>query len=463
MPIPTAFRAALLAQVACGNQQLKEFLEGEIDFIWDCQDHECMPQIQYLFTQLGLIEAAEIFSRNQVDTFNQVAQSRMQEKFNSFATRRMDSERDSNSKSCLWATATSAQYFNRDSQDWAVGYSESIAHRTADRAENGYDKSCRHTTGHGFHFNRVETQHIGLSGEAHGPGDGTETGTIDGNSTRFHGTGPYIGLVGTQWQATPTVVPPFFDVGFPGPLVALSIPDSSEDYCPSPTEEDPDPECQLNNYPSLGQGYHGKFRVSIGVPVVGVVSIEYDQGFNERQYFTCTSAESFRSELRNSRQLASTDGSVIADPNLNQTESHEHSSIVHLVRKYGSSTRRGNDQTDAEETSQGRATGLAHSESERNSTSNGFSQSRSESFSTAHSESHLRKTESATDDSVGKKFGQIADHLSEMWKRTWARVLLLEKQYAAVPYGASMNCNKLRNPCPCPQRVAYATLGRVVG
>lgn len=463
MPIPVAYRAALLAQVACGNQQLKEFLEGEIDFIWDCQDHLCMPQIAYLFTQLGLIEAAQIFSRNQIDTFNQVAASRMHETFTSRATRRMDSERDSNAKTCLWATATSSQYFNRDSQDWAIGYSETINNRTADRLETGYDKSCRHTTGHGFHFSRVETQHLGLSGERHGPGDGTETGTIDGNSSRFHGTGPYLpignGGDGTAWSGGSfPFLPDFGNVSGATPITPAS---SSEQFCPTPTEEDPDPECQLGSFASLGTGIHYKSRQSIAIPLVGTVSIEFDVGQNRRQYFTCTSAESIRTELRNSRNIASTDGSVRADPNINQTESREHSSIVHLVRKYGSSTRKGNDQTDAEETGKGRANGLAHSESERQSTGDGFSQSRSESFATAHSESHLRRTENATDDQIGNKFGQIAQHLSEMWKRSWERLQLLEKQYAAVPLGASMNCNKGRNPCLCAQRVAYVTLGRV--
>lgn len=455
---------ALLAQTTCNDEGLANFLECEIDFLWDIQDDNCNCRLRYLYTLLGLIEAAQIYSRNKVDQMTKTAQSQSDETATSFSVLRGDSERDMSGRECAWSAATSQQFFNRNSQDSSVSFSDSRSQSTAESKSNGYDKSCRHTSGYGFHMSRVETGHFG-----------THTSRTDVNdqheSTTRGGTGPYFPTLGTNWKA-PVVSAPLTEgtviqivTDSPGPLYGEpEQPQSEMDLCPEPTPEFPQGACFTNRYPSMGEGYSGRTEMNVNVQIFGTginIRVAWSEGLNWRQYMHCQSSFTDGTRSNVSSSSDNVTGFTRATEDDNQVYSSEQTDIAHLVRKFGVKIARGTAYTDAQEVSRGRANGIAHSESQRDKQAIGTSQQRAEAETVKFGESHSRKTENATSDQVSVKYSHIGKHLSKLWDRIWKEALALERQFAAVPSIASLNCLK-DNSCRCIARVSWACQGRSV-
>lgn len=454
-------RRALLAQVCCGIPELCNFLDNEIDFLWKCQ-HNCTDRLKYIYTQLGLIEAAQIYSRNKIDTMIQNAESNTQERYTAFNNTRTDAERDSSGKACHWAASTSQQFFNRDSTDNSVGFSDYRLQYTSEFKNNGYDKSCRHTTGHGFHMSRIETFHNRDRGDFRFHSS-TDFSITNGGTSNFVPPKGYV-AIGAGFNGSPDLDPiPFVNEpdisptysSFSFPDGTWSGPNGRNGICPNPI--DGDLFCTQRELPSMGQGFNFRYQFAFTTATLGTINITVQQGENERQYYHCTTSnsDSFRSDTSsvNDRTTGSTD----ASEKDNQTYNSEQTDIFHLVRKYGITIRRGTTDLDAEDKAHGRSDGIAHSESNRNNQGSAHQTSRSEAETVKHSENHLRKTETANDDTVSNKYGQISVHLSKLWDRVWQQYLQLERQLVAVPLANSMDCNLKGDIC-CPVRVSYADL-----
>lgn len=463
MALTPAQRTALLAQTSCGMPELRKFLEGEIDFIELCQDQACFPQLRYYYVQLALIEAAQVFARNKIDTATRTAASELQERYTAFSTRLTDAERTATGRSCAWAAATSAQFFNRDSTDNTVGFSEANSLFTAERLENGYDRSYRTTNGHGSHFSRVIHTLDEKNGERLAPGEGLEISRASRTSATSGGTDSLLPLYHpTVPIVTFSASPPFVtfltpDLGGPLP----NFPGNDEVICTDegfdPPPGETDPSCPRSGFPSMGIGYNRKVNVSISLAAPGFsldIRADIGDGFNVRQYYHCSSSAVRGTSTTTGRDAGLATARTIARPWENFTNSSERSVVVHLVRKEGSSTRRGTQSVDAEETQVARANGLAHSESDRNVKAQAYQQSRAEQLTTQHQESHLTRTETATDDFSSSKFGQIPAQLKQLWDRVWAHITLLERQFAAVPKAAPMACSP-STACCLPLRAPY--------
>lgn len=415
--------------------------------LWLCQDH-CTERMRYIYTQLGLIEAAQIFSRGKIDTMTRVASSNTQERYTAFSNTRTDAERDSAGKTCHWAASTSQQYFNRDSNESSVGFSDYRLLYTSEFKNNGYDKSCRHTTGHGFHMSRVETTHNGNHSDSREHTDFRNT-TTEGGTSRFVPIDGYVVTPVTFTDEVPFVVPP--DIS-PPYVPFQDLPRGSNEICPPPTPEEPDPKCA--DIPSRGQGFNFRFQFAFTSTFLGTVNITWAIGANERQYYHCSKSTSNDFRLDKDRSSDSVIGTTDAAEKDNQTYSSEQTDIAHLVRKYGITIRRGTTDLDAEDKMHGRSDGLAHSESNRDVQGNAYQTSRAESETVRHGEAHLRRTETATDDMVSNKYGQISAHLAKLWDRVWEQLQQLERQFAALPFAGNLSCDVRGSKC-CPARVSY--------
>lgn len=458
MPLTDVLRHALVTQVCCGQPDLCNELAAEIDFIWECQD-ECNDRLRYVYTQLALIEYAQIRVRLQIDTITRNLTHTTTEDYTLTGKRATDGESTATGRSCNWAAATSQQYFNRDSTDDMVSFSERNMQRTAERNETGYDKSCRHTVGHAFTLSHVEHT-IDDDGFSNETSTGNRISTTDG------GTGPFIPLQGLIYDPTPafSLTPPFLTVVGPGPLLPETYPASGQAICPEIDPNDPDPPdaCQRPSYASYGQTYQGRFTITLGAPGIGALKIEWGDGHSYRQYYHCTLSSVRGQAVTSGGGERITNGHTRAFPSQNRSSSREVNNVYHLVRKYGSLIRRGIDTTDAEERQQGYADGISHSESKRDSTGQAYQQRRAESLTVGHSESHLRREEHLTDDEVRRSYGQISEQLAKLWKRTWDNVLILQRQFSAIPVGGAMNCNlNKRLGCACPQRRSYLEICNV--
>jgi hypothetical protein len=258
--------------------------------------------------------------------------------------------------------------------------------------------------------------------------------------------------------------PPFIEAGKPGPICPPPFPFGGElcpDINPIRPEDDID-KCSIiaAGFPSMGYGYSGVFNIKITFSVT-VFSWSVEAGWrlakNERSYFHCsTSIVQGQSEV-DGRRDTENHSETNADPSENFSKSNETSTIIHLVRKYGSSTRRGTDTTDAEERSKGYADGNAHSESERTTKGQAFQQKRAESLTTGDSESHLRRDDNLTDDEVRRAYGQISLQLAQLWKNVWSNLQILQKQFVAIPVGGSMKC--ICEPLGCKCRIKRTQYG----
>jgi hypothetical protein len=452
-------RKALLAQTCCGDAALCDFLSRELDFIYMCQDPQCNAQARYLYTLLGMIEAAQIYSRNRIDTIERRFADNLQERYTAFQERHTDAESTSTGRSCQWSAATSSQFFFRDSTDDLVSFSELDSLHTSERLESGYDRSYRVTTGHGFSFSRVIHTLDDKEGERLAPGEGFELSRSSRASSTNGGTGPLLPIVGTKWNTPITLdtSPPYVHTNLPGPLLTVTPASNSDQVCPPFDPLDPDKDLCRDpklNYPSYGIGYHGKIHFEISVQVIGTGTMQlqwtWEEGANFRQYYHCTSSAVHGTATTNGRDAGLATGRTIALPGDNRTSSRETTSIYHLVRKFGTSTRRGTTNTDAEEVTKGRSKGEAHSESNRDSHGQAFTQRRAESLTTNVSESHERQTEKLTDDEVRRSYGQIGTQLSVLWNLIWDRIQLLERAYVQNFAAGQMCCPTERPGCKCP-------------
>lgn len=458
--------------MCCGIPELCEFLECEIDLLWDCQE-SCQPRIKYIYVQLGLIEAAQIFSRNKIDTMTRKASSQMQEKYTAFSTNKSDAERDASGRSCSWSASTSSQFFNRDSEEQGIGWTDYRHKYKSDMLNNGFDLSCRHTFGYSFHKTRIEGNKTG---------EFTERGNGESNSDSltYGGTDNLIPIFNLKWDEPISRIgeAPFIAINRPIDDLDLFInpPTSGEQVCPPLPDNENDPNdnnipfCRNYNpdgtsnygpYPSAGSGFNGHFRFSIAVPTIGTVSTEWSEGKNQRQYYHCSRSSTDDVHSRTNGSVDTDIGNTDANEDDNQTYSNENSTNLHLVRKYGILTRRAITENDGQEQSEGHGLGRAESESERNAKATAYTQQRAESEAKRHSESHYLRTERANEDMVLIKYGQIGRHLTSLWDRVWTHLRLLERQFASKPYGSKMNCPREAQSC-LPVRRSYQDLKRVI-
>lgn len=440
-------RTILLVQTSCGNKELYKYLESELDFIAECQSLTCTRQLLYYKIQLALIEAAQIFARNHIDTSTRTAFSNMQERYESFSDRKTESERTSTGRTCSWSTSTSAQFSVRDSTDNATGFSETNNLRTSEQVENGYDRGYRYSIGHATHISSTIGRGNMAEGEALGPKQGSESYRMVGSTQVSGGTNPLIPLFGTNWTAGSFDTNfPFFHPDTPGPLVPVTFPPSSEALCNARLHRDdnnePYPSCAVAGYPSYGYGYHGRFEISISLALPGSggglrIQVSYEQGKNERQYYHCGSTATSRGETTNGKLASNTASSVVG---YSRDKSDETSRVYNLIRKNGFGTRRGFDTGDGEDIHVAEAIGSSYANSNRSTKVNGYQQSRAESLTVQNSESHLVRTETARDNARTDKFSQIPNQLAQLWDRVYERIKELERQLAAVPASSKMAC-----------------------
>ena len=438
MPLSDVQKRTLLATSSCGDAVLREYLLGILED--DCVPLACPPQLEYWETLLDLIEAAQLFSRSRIDESRHNASSMAKSTSTTVSTRTSTAENTATGRNCSWQTAVSEQSFSRTSTDDTVAFSESNSQRFAQSKEDGFDKSTRSTVGNGStsfsHHTREER-------------DQREVENINEtySQTTVGGTSPLLPYEGGD------LVPPFIDLDLAPPFFDAPIVDNNPRYnipfgavCPPPDPDDP--RCVRPTIPSIGHGFTRDIKVRVGISVL-VFSITFELGYrdglNERIFYTrfCTSIigdmARRRDDIHTSRfeQLDTDVGT-----------SRETSTQIHLVRRVGSSIRRGTATTDAEERQRGYADGVANNSSERDGTGFGHTQSRREALTTGRSEMVKLATSHSESLDTANKYGQIAQHLAEMHKRILHQIMLLSRQIVATSFGGHMGPVLAAHPYP---------------
>jgi hypothetical protein len=392
-----------------------------------------------------LIEAAQLFSRSQIDTSKHNASHSASSRSTTASNRTSTSENTATGRTCSWQTAVSEQSFSRTSTDDTVAFSESNSRRFAQIKEDGFDKSTRKTVGNGSTSFNHHTRDNSRQRENDLTTDAYSR-TVGGGTANLL---PYEGG---------DLVPPFIDLDLAPPFFDAPITDNNPRYnipfgavCPPPDPNDP--RCVRPTIPSIGHGFSRDIKVHVGItvpiPGIGVAGINFEIGYrdglNERVFYTRFCTNIFRHEDHNAEDLHTSDHTQL---DTDVATSRETSTQLHFVRRVGTSTRRGVATTDAEEQQRGYANGVANNNSQRDGTGFGHTQQRREALTSGRSE-HLRNATSHTESlDTANKYGQIAQHLAELHDRIFEQIKVLMASVVAVPFGGHMGPVLAANPYP---------------
>lgn len=428
---------------------------------------ECIPALVYWEGLISAIEAAQLFSRQQIDESRHLASSLTKGNSGTISSRRTTSERTATGKNCSWQTATSEQSFTRTSNDDAVAFQETNSLRTAETTDHGYDKSSRNTTGSASTATSHHMLDRSADGEALLAGDGTRKHTRSDAESQAGGTSDVL-----PYELN--LIPPVITLQVTPPFITFS--DAGVDYSPRfnipfgglcpPPDPNCDPLvrdcCVRPNIPSMGRNFSYSVRAKVAINIL-VFSAQLDIGFgngiSERMFYTRFCANRVMTDA--------IDGRHASNGQHEQTDndtslSRETTALVHLARRVGTSTRRGTATTDAEDRHTGDAIGVASNNSERDGKGFGHAVGRSESLTVGSSVTNGLTTHHAQALDTASKFGQIASHLAELHDRIMKQIIEITRMVTAVPYGAAMNCAPARRG-PCNRCTSSCNCGGMSG
>ena len=254
------------------------------------------------------------------------------------------------------------------------------------------------------------------------------------------------------------LVPPFIDLDLTPPFFDAPITDNEPRYnipfgavCPPPDPDDP--RCVRPTIPSIGHGFTRAIKVSVGitVPIPGVgaaginFTLGYRDGLNERVFYTrfCTSIEEDMVH-----RVDDVHQSTHEQRDTDIATSRETSTQIHLVRRVGTSIRRGIATTDAEERQRGYADGVAANSAQRDGHGVGHTQQRREALTVGNSTTIKNATSHAQSLDTANKYGQISQHLAQLHIRIMTQIETLARQLSASFSGGHMDPILAATPYP---------------
>lgn len=481
----TIIREMLLTSVSCGDQDLLQLLEGNIDTIL-LLNHSCHDEIDYLKAQLSLLDLAMIYSRNRVDEARTRAQSTGFDQYRAKYENEAKAQRTSQNRSCAFSDATSFQQFQRDSVNRMRSQSDMESGSTGQTQTTRWDRSTQSASGYSVVADYASSSSTGEgrgsssdiqinSGKSYSKTSrefGPDMGDLEtypdflpdlpspqsvlsgvGNTLAWAWNGISDAVVEAAWgtdgynileiEAGNFYVSDLFRTLFVGDPIVTSFTSQSpagvEDWpllgCCCNTDGNPDTDCPedifynclydaVNPLPSYGRGYSVKYNVSVGIPYIGVLRVDWASGDQFRQSHTmtqgCTRAtgEGSTNNIYEQTDLSQSEGS---------TETYDESQTTRDMHTIGDSRRDSRSDT----TAGSATTGDAHSESHTGSDRAGHSERRSSNQGTAWSKGRGRGEGLSTSDSKSttevRHWSQIFKNLLEMYNRVFDQIMTFDR------------------------------------
>lgn len=403
----TALQQMLVTAVACGDESLEKLLSENVDMIWCMAAQNCSTELAYLRSQLGLIQLAQDFSRNQIDIATTRANSAGADRYDQTSSRDSSSERVMSAQNCAWSRATSFQQFQRDSESHDRSQAQSTASSEGRSWDIGSDRSQQHSNGFATSFSQATSN-------TDGSGSGVSHAHSERNSRSSSSTGPLLSGVPNPFSFGFTISPPFFSASGGTVEAAPSV------GFPCPT--DPDQPCPPIS--SYGRGVSNNYNASIGIPTIGALRVDWGDGESFQQSFVCSGGStSMDSTSFSTQDYSQTDTAQ----NTASSESHDSSSNQKNVHRQGESHSAGSSHATAGASGVMESRGESHTGSDRSS----HSESESTGSGSARSKSQMRGEGSGYNDSqsvsTARYWSQIFDSLAEMWRRIFEEVQIAEK------------------------------------
>lgn len=415
---------SLVTSIACGDNKLYSLLTENVNQIW-CMTGACSTDLQYLRTQLGLIELGQAFTRNMIDT----AQSRMsmsaQDKFDGSNYKDAQAQRTSQGTSCAWSKATNFRQFQRDSEQHARAQSDSHSDTVGASSSYMYDRSQQAAGGWANSYDFANSI-SNSNGEGQSSSCTTKTSASkEGTPARpvVSSTAPGPASVDISWAVWFSI--PFLgvDVQYPSSVTFQSnvgpgviYPAEAPGVCSDPDSCDP--------IDSFGGSSNGTWSVSIPVPFAGALVFSFSDGKSARRQFTCSKGNSSVDGIGTSHsELKATSKSE----SHGETKTHDESETTHDRHKTASAQRDSEAGLHAGSSDTMRAHGESHSGSDSASHSEGQNSGQGTAWSKDHAES-LGVGHSQQDSTAQTRYwSQIFKSLSDMWARVWDEIKVAER------------------------------------
>lgn len=455
----------LITQVACGEPELANVLKGQVTFLWNMQGN-CWPELKYLKTHLALIEVAQLFAKNKVDTETHRGFMKAKDKFDSWNQRDTQAQRTGQGTRCSWSKATSFQQFQRDSEQHARGKSDSQTDSQGEATSYKWDRSQTTAGGwansYDWAFSKADSESHATSTTGDRRHSESEGGTPAGPRLDV-GTWVLSGLSDWDLQFTgsdPILTIPFLGISvywptFP-PVFIDNISDGFVRTLPVPPDCSYDPasgtaNCQNQAIPSYGESYDGRTSFTVHAALGGSsASPGFSYSGDVRVSFTC---ERGCSAGKSDSESLSSSLDVSESQLTGDTLTHDESENSHDVHYGASSYRDASSLAHAGASDTMRSHGETHSGSDSASHGEGQSSGQGTAEGKDHAESHGTSEMDSDNVQLMHKWGQISISLGEMWKLIFSEVTKAEKVRAAragasiatACFDVPMTCNPMAN------------------
>jgi len=442
----------LVQSVACGDDGLREQLSAQAGTIW-CISRDCRPDVHYLQAQLGVIDLAMLYARNQIDMVNSRENSYGESTSTAASERDDEGTRNSTYRKCGWSQATSWQQFQRNSAQHDRARSDSTSTSDAASHATSWDRGRQAAQGWATSWD-----------DALSTSDAQATTTARSSDTRSSqsssGTPAWMGGADVNpGDAYLIFEKPTFDIEWipfhidfePG---SVSIDDLVNNDYNNPGEKLPfcgDEDSPCEPLASYGRGWNANYTLSLTLPDMST-SVTWGNGGNFRQSFICSSGR--------------TSGTGIAWSEANATATDESQSD-------GAAT--GHDENSTQHDAHRRADSFSNSDSEGSASSRGIMRSLGETDSGADSAAHSEQSSAGTSAQTGRSWSesnansyddttntsearywsQIFASLNDMWQRVLSEIEQAEHIYkASAPALSGLLGVTIAQPC-CDGRVPH--------
>ncbi len=454
-------KLAIVTQIACGSDDLRDELQRRVNAAWTLSNG-CNQNVKLLKMRLRLIELAQAFTRNMIDTASASGSHRSNDKFDSANYRDTQSQRTGQGTSAAWSKATTFQQFQRDSAQHARSQSDSTSDTTGKASSYLWDRSQRVGNGwahsYNFAFGETDDSRLTQSGNCDDTDseDTTQTGkpeflNYQGAQSPIVDLSQYIGaitfsVVGDWWNSwwggseAQGVAP----VGIHGT-------DTNAGYTANfPTGAAPS--CASNEVGFLcepisnyGGSRSDKIRISVAIPGIGVgLSADVEASDSANQRYVCNFGTSTR--VGDSYTVGSGDGHG-RNTGIGKSQDHSEEENVHDRHRSASAYRNSEGQAHASTTDTMRAHGEAHNGSDSSAHGESQAGNQSTAYGVSHSEGLGDGFTHSETQAKTEYWSQIFKSLADMRDLVWREITIAEAELSAGASVAFGNIMATKTPC----------------
>lgn len=418
----------LVQSVACGDDGLRELLEAEAQTIW-CMTADCRADIHYLQAQLGVIDYAMLYARNQIDLANSRENSYGESVSTASSQNDTEGTRSSAYKKCGWSNATSWQQYERNSAQHDRERSDSVSTANAASEATSWDRGRQSAQGWAVSWdNALATSDATATTQARSS-DVRDSQSSSGTPA-WDGSGSIdTGHFDIEFT------PPSFDIDFP-PLSftfdpgSFSIDDTIDNDYSNPGPHLPfcgDEDSPCEPLASMGRGWNVNYTVQLSIPGISATA-SWGSGGNFRQSFICSSGRTSGTGIAWSESNATSLDEAQSD---GESTAHDENSTQHDAH------RRASNFADSDSAGSASARGIMRSRGETDSgaDSAGHQEQSATGTSLQHGLSYSESNATSYDDSTGtseaRYWSQIFRSLQDMWQRVLNEIQQAEHAYHA--------------------------------